>query len=296
MTSGCARQLPEAWQMFVPGKALRDQIEKENRRSFAQMSEWIENCSNPPCQGTRSLETVDGVSVCTRCGKQSELAEFVQGSTFDDEAQEQAEVSKFIRKHTDSHFENVKYETRKHRMCHAKADVIHDPQEAAIKRRVQAAREAIQQHFTARRTIPQPMMQHVLDLFTKLVRSHDHRINNVLSAVCACVIVVAEQFPAEMPLNVHTIAYRCGIVESKFQLDESVKRFLQLLRQTLNMQPPSFEQLTTRWVHVFQNEINEGKLCELFQRRIDAQLQLTLEVSSTATFNKTKKIYCYQSI
>ncbi len=277
MASSPPMTMPAFESIYIPGRSLRVELEKRSCKPMTQVNTLLQNCPNPPCQGTRSLETVDGLSVCARCGRQSEDNRYVEGPTFQENEWEDTQVAKYNADNRSTHFENVKYESQKHRACHAKADSQFGIDNEAIKRRMKLARRKVHEHFAQRCQIPEPVMMHTMNLLEQLLQKHNRRINNLLSAVCACMIVATEQRPNDMPLDVHSIITKRGVTDTNFELYKSVKRFLKLLRQTLDIEPPTLAQRVTRWVGIFQRQIGGGKLPSPYLRRIEAQLNNTLE-------------------
>jgi len=272
--------------MFRPGQILLVSQFDNHLSSLRENNIPAQNCGNPPCQGTRSLETYNDYSVCNRCGRQVEHTEFVE--SYNDMEWEEHQNEKIHHEQTTkSHHEILYIENKikhdKFNLTQRSCDKLNEPKESLKATRLNRARDIIKHNFSNRYQLSESSLLGILQLYEQLLKFHDKQIKNVLSALCACMVVYSEQNPEQIPLKPQTIGEWLGIHNIGFELEKSVRNFVKLIRSTLDIKPPSREQMIRHWTYIFERNINDGKLCDIYHRRIMQQLELTLNDVKTST-------------
>lgn len=218
----------------------------------------LRNCSAIGCRGLRTLEVHDDLAVCSQCGKQIELPCFNYEAPFESD---------------EPTFETLQ----------KPAAVVKPLPKVFIEQRVtplDRAKCVLQKQF--RNTVP---FEAIMDLYTRYAKKRAARINNHLSTLCACMIIVSERTAHEMPLNVGTVTNRCGVeLAQEFNLIASIQRNLKSIRIMLDLPRPTLQHQIHHWVDIFTLAINNGKMNQASLTRIERQKQLILkQLNSGAT-------------
>lgn len=262
--------------MFRPGISINTLLSRASQPSLSEFNLAMRNCPRVPCRGTASLEVFDGICVCKRCGFQKEVDVFADVPSFQEDEWEEKQIRKNrVELDSTAYYAN-QVQSHKIASLQHKVNVLNDKPQSDLQRRLAAARSVIKTRFHNRYRISELLITQALNLLTILIQNHDKRINNLASATCACVILAAERNPNECPPSVSSAICRLGVDAEAINLDNSVRSFLTLARNVLKMPAPSFEHSVKQWCVVFENDIDNGKLCKAYRERIATQLKLTL--------------------
>lgn len=210
----------------------------------------LQNCSTVGCRGLRTLEVDDDVAVCTQCGKQLPMGSFNYEAPFESD---ELTLESMAKPKVTEQLPTV---------------VLRGPVTP-----LDRAKAVLRQQF--HNTVP---FDSIIDLYERYAKLRGTRINNHLSTLCACMILLSERTAIEMPLNIGTVTKRCGIeLSQKYYLFESIRRNLRSIRIVLKLPRPSLPVQIRHWIEIFQMEINDGKINPTCLNRIEHQTQWVLQ-------------------